>query len=410
MALAQQAMELDSSGRGGDPLHQARSFNRLPDRDEATVLLAELATAPCLFAPASTDRPLALYGAGNLGRLARDFVKAVGHDFAMVIDRNAARMAGTSDWADVPLLHPDDVTDRDKRELRLAVSIGTAPYVPIERALSELGFRHIVPFYDWAESFRHLHPLSNGWFAAPLTAKDRDNTAKVLARWDDDTSRAHHLQFLAWRRRREEWTFEAAPVPDCNRFFIPEIASILHGHEIFLDGGAHHGSVARTFVKHTNGAFKQVVAIEPDPVSRARLERELQFWLPDDSRFTVLGCALAEADGEAPFHDGLGYASQLSDTGKMRVALRPIDALGVSPTFIKLHLEGSELAALKGARHTLARHRPIVTATIYHNDDGIWKTALWLMETLCDYQFIFRAHAWCGTGAVIYAIPNERTG
>jgi hypothetical protein len=94
----------------------------------------------------------------------------------------------------------------------------------------------------------------------------------------------------------------------------------------------------------------------------------------------------------------------------MRVTIRPLDALGLSPTFVKLHLEGAELGALKGARQTLVAGRPLVVATVYHNDDGIWKTARWLMETLTGFRFLFRLHSWCGTGAVIYAIPNERTG
>ena len=82
-----------SRTREYSPLHRARAFDRAPNSQEASSLLAELATAPCRFAPAATDRPLALYGAGNLGRLARDFLKVVGRDFALVIDRDARRMA-----------------------------------------------------------------------------------------------------------------------------------------------------------------------------------------------------------------------------------------------------------------------------------------------------------------------------
>lgn len=85
-----------------------------------------------------------------------------------------------------------------------------------------------------------------------------------------------------------------------------------------------------------------------------------------------------------------------------------IDALGMEPTFIKLHLEGAELAVLRGAERTLRSARPIVAATVYHNDDGIWKTPLWMMRNLKDYRFLFRLHSWCGTGAVLYAIPSER--
>ncbi len=30
------------------------------------------------------------------------------------------------------------------------------------------------------------------------------------------------------------------------------------------------------------------------------------------------------------------------------------------------------------------------------------------METLPDYRFFFRAHSWCGNGAVVYCLPKER--
>jgi FkbM family methyltransferase len=281
----------------------------------------------------------------------------------------------------------------------------TAPYVPLERTLREAGFRHVVPFYDWAENFRDRHPLANGWFAPPLSSADQAATAAVLARWDDDVSRAHHLQFLAWRRLREEWTFEGAPLPDCARFFIPEVMGPLHGRETLLDGGAHHGLVSEAFIDRTGGRFERIVAAEPDPASRAVLQARLA----GDPRIAVIDCALGERDGDAVFHHGLDYASQLSPAGNVNVPVRTIDSLGVAPSFIKLHLEGHELPALKGARQTLERCRPIVAVTVYHNADGIWKTAAWLMDALPRTRFLFRAHSWCGTGAVVYAIPCERT-
>lgn len=388
--------------------HRARTFADLPRHDRATALLAEMATAPCEFSPVGADRPLALYGAGSLGLLARDFLKAVNLDFTAAVDRNARQLAKAPEWSGVRMLHPDDVPAAAKNETRLAVSVVTSPYMPIERSLLESGFRDVVPFYDLAESFRHLHPLSNGWFAAPLTAEDRERTAKVLARWDDDISRAHHLQFLAWRRLREEWTFEGAPIGHCVRFFIPEVLAALRDDEVFLDAGAHAGHVIEAFVEHTKDAFRAIAAVEPDTANRAQLSRTLQSLLPNERRIAVHDCALGEKEGSARFHGGLGYASQLSETGKTTVAVRTVDALDLTPTFIKLHLEGAEFAALKGARETLLACRPIVAATIYHNADGIWKTAHWLMETLPDYRFLFRAHTWCGTGAVIYGIPQER--
>ena len=184
----------------------------------------------------------------------------------------------------------------------------------------EQGFNDVVPFYDLAESFRALHPLSNGWFAPALTARDRENTANVLAHWHDDESRAHHLQFLAWRRLREEWTFNAAPVVTGNRFFIPDVTRVLRDDEMFVDAGAHHGSVIGTFIKQTNGAFGGIAAIEPDAANRSVLDDNLDSWLPQDRprhHATVVRWPKPKVD--AAFREGLGYASQLSPLGKTRL-------------------------------------------------------------------------------------------
>lgn len=367
----------------------------------------EIADAQSPFGPVPVDRPLALYGAGNLGQLARDYLNAVQRDFVVAIDRAADRLGADPQWAGVRILAPEMVPDEIKHAVRLAVSVVTTPYVPLEASLLADGFNDIVPFYDIAEGFRHLHPLSNGWFAAPLTARDRCNTAAVLAQWDDDVSRAHHLQFLAWRRLRQEWTFVGTPVANDNRFFIPEVCRVLREDEVFIDGGAHHGEVSEAFATAV-GVFRQIVAIEPDPTSHARLVENFNNRFNDGAQTIVHDCALSDTEGEALFHDGLDYASQLSATGRMYVMRRRLDTLNLEPTVVKLHLEGGELPALKGARDTLLKQRPIVLATVYHNDDGIWRTAQWLMATLPDYHFLFRTHSWCGTGAVIYAIPRER--
>lgn len=323
--------------------------------------------------------PLALYGRGNLGKLAQEYFKNVLGVVPLCFERN----------------------EEIDRETCVAVSIVSQPYVPIERDLYARGYKAVVPFYDLTEFFKEKHPLSNGWFAPALTLADRKAIKLVVRRFTDNTSRAHYLQFFAWRKARQEWSFTEAPL--AQRYFIPEVVSVLHDYEVFVDGGAHHGTVIQSFIEHCKRGRK-IIAIEPDTFNRATLKANFA----KDKRITILSCALAEHEGIANFHGWLGYASQLSTTGHDYVITYPLDALKLKPTFLKLHLEGGELAALKGARHTLLVHRPIVAVTVYHNDDGLWKTPLWLMEHLTDYRFLFRCDGWCGTGAIMYAIPNER--
>lgn len=376
-------------------MHTARHFWKLDVEDA----LSRFATGPRKLPPwRDNDRPLYLYGAGNLGKIASEFLAYVEYREVMTFDRK--------------VMLEDHVIDP---EIQIAVSIITSPYVLIERSLKDLGAEHIVPFYDLAATFSGKHPLAdNGWSAGPLTKSDQDGVRFVYDRWEDDRSRAHHLQFIAWRRIREEWTFAKAPVSNEDRYFIPEVVAALHDHklEVFLDGGAHHGETSVRFLDIVGEA--RIIAVEPDEKSFGRLHDE---WRTDagwtaESSFSVvrqpLPFALGAVNGIGSLHGGFGYASRLGENGNVAVQVRTIDSLDIDPTFIKLHLEGGELDALRGAKETLIKHRPVVAATAYHNDDGIYRTAEWLMETLENYRFLFRNHCWQGAGAVVYAIPCER--
>lgn len=400
--------DVRASAPEGPSLHRGRHFDRLPDRAEARRRLREINDGVCRFSPQAPREPLVLYGAGDLGRLARDYLKTVGQDFALVVDRNAARLRDDPFWAGVDLATPADVPAALKAGALLVVCIATVPFCHVEADLAGDGWRDIVPFYDLAESWRHRHPLSNGWFADRLTSAELEATEQVLDGFADDVSRAHHLQFLAWRRLREEWTFDGAPVTRDDRFFIPEVMRHIDRVRVFLDGGAHHGAVTARFASRAAATFASIVAVEPDDDSSARFRR-MQSALPDDvaGRIVLLPHALDAERRARVFHAGLGYASQLSETGRHAVETRTLDNLGLAPDFVKLHLEGGELDALRGGLETIRRNRPILALTTYHNADGIFKTPAWLMEQLEDYRILMRLHGWCGTGSVVYALPKE---
>jgi len=326
-----------------------------------------------------------------------------------VVDINARQLRNDPFWSGIQLLAPDEIASDMQQDCLLALCIVTAPYTQLLKDVAAAGWADVVPFYDIAEHYRDRHPLSNGWFASPFSREDETNIATALRYWADDLSRAHHLQFLAWRRLRQEWNFPNAHIDNGNRFFIPEINAALGPCERFLDVGSHAGEVIERFLRHTQGQFEHIWAIEPDACNLLELENQrARMDEPERRKIDLLPVAITDADGDCRFIGGLGYASQCSDLTEQKVSCRTIDSLGINPSFVKLHLEGMELAALRGAMHTLSRHRPILTLTVYHNDDGLWKTPLWLTENLPEYVLLMRLHSWCGTGATIYAFPRER--
>lgn len=388
----------------------AMRLDRSPDIESAKQLLHQLAKKPIACIPRKVDKPLVLCGAGNLGRMARQYFDKIGIPFKYVVDSKPESHRSDPFWAGVNVISPKDAPPGERSEFLLAICVATTRFSLLSDELAALGWADRVPFYDIVEAYRDRHPLGNGWFTGKLDPSDIENIERVLSRWQDNTSRAHHLQFTAWHALREDWLFDDAPVTIGDRYFIPEVVSLLRSNEVFCDLGAHHAEVILRFLHTTGNSFEEIWSIEPDMENLFQLRTELQKLEPEiKKKIHVLTCAVAAQDGSRNFFPGLGYASQLCNLGPHPVAVTTIDRLNLAPTLLKLHLEGGELDAIKGGMQTLKRHRPIIAATTYHNRQGLWEFPKWLMGALSNYKFYFRLHSWCGTGAVVYGIPDERS-
>lgn len=350
---------------------------------------------------------ISLYGAGDLGLLAKEYCEQVGIKVNYVIDINAKNLVDDKFWQEIPVFSPDEISNFQKQQDLLAICIVTIPYLTLYNDLVQQGWQTIIPFYDLTNKFQHKHPLNNGWYISNFDSKDISNITSVMKLWADDISRAHHLQFIAWHLLRQEWIFDGASVDIQNRYFIPQVMDDLTDNEVFLDIGAHHGKVTDKFINLCQKNFKQAWLIEPDDENYRQLISNIDGWdgaVKD--KLHVLTTILGKTSDESYFFQGLGYMSQLSSLSQDKVSVKTLDELNLNPTLIKLHLEGAELSVLKGALKTIQKYRPKIVMTSYHNSDGLWKSPLWLMDTLKNYQFYMRLHSWCGTGAVIYALPN----
>ena len=368
----------------------------LSQADARQMLTALFAKAP--YELPQIDGKVALYGAGNLGRLGAGFLRHAGITPAFALDRNPDASLG-----DIPVHTPDEMKPQADDVTLLVATVNTA-FTPLADQLRHMGWQKVLPFYDVAASLDETHPLHNGWVAGTLSADDQTQMVALLPLWKDEHSLAAYLQFVAWRYAREDWLFEQAPVDMSNRFFIPEILGALQPGETYIDAGSYDGCVLEKLLEHTS--VKEAYLFEPDGTNRTMLEETLSRL--DGIQYHLHTQPLHSHTAIVPFSDGFGLCSAIREGGQNEVEAITLDSLNLKPTLIKLHVEGHELAVLQGAERTLKQSRPIIMATIYHNRDGLWKTAHWLNIHLTDYRFYFRLHSWCGTGAVIYAIPKER--
>lgn len=384
-------------------------YDKLPDIEMSNKLLDVIhkkIKPPLSEISCKIDKPIILYGAGNLGKMAKDYFEKLNIKPLFIIDTNFDKCNKDSFWRNEEILEPCEIPYIARKLNKVVVCVVTSSFCEIKNWLNTLGFEDVVPFYDITLSYQDKHPLNNGWITSLLDEKDVKNMKYILDRLKDNVSYAHYLQFIAWHSFREEWIFKDAPILNNNRYFIPEIVDVLTDNEIFVDIGAYHGEIVEKFIEIKKGNFNLIYAIEPDKENFNYMYHNLKNII--DERIFLSNKAIGDKCETKKFYHGLGYSSQISNLSHEEIDIKTIDSLNIRPTIIKIHAEGNECNIIKGGIKTIMCCRPIIMSTIYHNRDGLWKIQTQLMTLLENYVYYFRLHSWCGTGAVIYAIPKER--
>ncbi len=168
-----------------------------------------------------------------------------------------------------------------------------------------------------------------------------------------------------------------------------------------IDVGAHHGLFARALAQKS----REVIAIEPRPAAVEHMAAVL----PANCRPMCL--ALSDRAGplrlSTPLKRGRpDYALTFAERGAptqgatydWTTQATTLDALvsdrlaGQKIGFIKLDVEGHELAVLRGAAATIATHRPIILAEAERRH-GCDVTALFQTMSRAGYV---AALPWCG--------------
>lgn len=161
------------------------------------------------------------------------------------------------------------------------------------------------------------------------------------------------------------------------------VKTVLQPGMTVLDAGAHHGLYTLLTSKCV-GSRGRVIAVEPSPRERKRLQRHLR--LNRCRNVTVQACALGDqrreedlfvVEGREDWCNSLRAPQIEERTVKVRVGVERTDdvlkELGIQRLdFIKLDVEGAELSFLQGAARTLERWRPVILAEVQDTRTRPW--------------------------------------
>lgn len=184
----------------------------------------------------------------------------------------------------------------------------------------------------------------------------------------------------------------------------------------FVDAGCFDCGTSIRFAEWSGGAYTKIYAFEPDPKnyqrckaiadsSNLRLEL-LPFGLSDQEETVCfaadgsLGSTIIR-DQESQNFSSHQFAPE-SMIQIQTVALDKVVPYG-EVGFIKMDIEGSELAALRGAEQTLVRDKPFLAICVYHRTGDVLAIMDHLHELVPEYRFWLRQYGVMGNDTILYA-------
>lgn len=185
---------------------------------------------------------------------------------------------------------------------------------------------------------------------------------------------------------------------DC--YFASGIISLSPDEE-FVDGGAQDLFTSFRFARKARGRYRAIYAFEPDTRNYVECAGNRELF---DGRLHLYKLALSDRAASLPFLEDR-QNSRIDERGGYEVFADTLDhcLADASPSFIKLHLEGGELAALRGAEGIIRRNSPKVAVCLDHRPGDIVDIPALLLSYNPDYRFRLRHYSSSITETILYA-------
>jgi len=371
------------------------------NQDPAALVEAQKAAFARLTA--ETGARYVLFGAGRLGQITLAGLRKAGIEPLAFADNNPKLLGSKVEGLQV--LSPQSAAEQFGANAVFIVTVYTS--APVWEQLRSIRLK-IASFATLA--WRYPQTLTpHGGVEHPYKIFEKaEDVRKAFALWADEASRREYLGLLKWHATLDQSVLPPH-LPQKDIYFVDELIAP-QANEVFVDCGAFDGDSVREFLERRNGAFRQIIAIEPDPANCKALHAWVES-LPLETRNKVRVVQIAAGSKrEMVTFNATGTAGSSIGEGSYQVQCAPLDYILVdaAPTFIKMDIEGAEPDALLGARTIIEKDAPVLAICLYHAQEHLWQIPLTIHSLNNQYHFFLRRYSDECWETVCYAIPKKR--
>jgi FkbM family methyltransferase len=159
-------------------------------------------------------------------------------------------------------------------------------------------------------------------------------------------------------------------------------------NEVFVDCGAFDGDSILTFIKQYGGKYKSIYGYE---LTHATYKKALEN-TKGHERIYIRNAGVADKNGTMTFQDMLiPGGNRLMDGGNaVGNIVKMDDDIHEDITFIKMDIEGAEIAALLGAAEHIKRTKPKLAISLYHKLSDLINIPKLIHLLVPEYKLYFQ--------------------
>lgn len=197
----------------------------------------------------------------------------------------------------------------------------------------------------------------------------------------------HHLSGFTWREDLQ---------------YFENFLKLNGENETFIDVGGFDGFTSVEFIKKCPD-YKSVHIFEPEPSNYQNCLKRLAPY--QNIHIHNLGLSNIRTNLKINVQ---GSASTVSEDGIVSIKVDRLDAVLTEDiaTFIKIDIEGEEIAALEGAQDIIKQHHPRLAISIYHRAGDFWRIPELVLSIRNDYKIYVRHYTECIYETVMFFVPK----
>lgn len=212
----------------------------------------------------------------------------------------------------------------------------------------------------------------------------------------DEQSREVFLKVINFRLSYDVDFMEGFVYDEDNQYF-EDFLNLKAAGESFVDAGGFDGNSSLMFMRRCPG-YGTVHLFEPEPQNFANCKAALS----SSERVSCYNLGLSDVAETLSFASS-GPASKITDGGSMTIRVDRLDDVVKDPyTFMKMDIEGAELAALSGAEDSIRAYHPQMALCVYHVAGDFWRIPKKVLSIREDYKIRLRHHSEGVIESVMY--------